>query len=162
MDPETCKFPTPLACGNIRNLVRKTQHFAAREAERGLPAGTQDYILTWAQPVYRSGRSFWTLRRKDLPAEEQQSKLAARAMGWVLVLANDGSLVTTYWNPNAVGHLKKKPEQALKGGQLAKRLDLRRQEQEAERNAKKQNRKHRHPAKVQTLIPYAPFSPSAA
>ena len=162
MNPETSKSPTPLACGNIRNLVRKTQHFAAREAERGLPPDTQDYILTWAQPVYRSGRRFWTLRWKDLPEVEQQSKLAARAMGWVLVLANDDSLVTTYWNPNAVGHLKKKPMKALKGGQLAKRLDLRRQEQEAERNAKKQNRKHRHPAKVQTLIPYSPFSPSAA
>ena len=95
MNLETCKFPTPLACGNIRNLLRKTQHFAAREAERGLPAGTQDYILTWAQPVYRSGRSFWTLRRKDLPAAEQQSKLAARAMSYRVSDRSANALTTS-------------------------------------------------------------------
>ena len=160
MNPETCKFPTPLACGNIRNLARKTQHFADREAERGLPVGAQDYILTWAQPVYRSGEIFLTLKWKDLPNEERQSKLALRSMGWVLVLSHDGALLTTYWRQDAVGHLQKKPRTALKGGQLGKRLDRRRQEQEAELTAKKQNRKHQ--AKVQRLVPCSTLSPSAA
>lgn len=144
---------------NVVPLLRPTRHYQGRRDERGLSQEIQEYILQWAKPVYRSGLINLTIRRKDLPESERHSKMALRAMGWIVVQSHDGALVTTYWRQDAVGYLKRKPRNSLKGGQLAKRDERRRQEQEVEYQAKKNHRKHNHRARIERLIP---FSPSAA
>lgn len=144
---------------NVVPILRPTDHYQARKDERGLSLEVQEYIIKWATPIYRSGLINLTLRWKDLPESERHSKMAVRAMGWIVVQSHDGALVTTYWRQDAVGYLKRKPRNSLKRGQLVKRDERRRQEQEVEYQAKKNNRKHNHRARVERLIP---FSPSAA
>lgn len=131
MNPETCKFPphSPAATSATSSARPSTSRHGKLNVAclpwhpglhpylgpAGLPLGSQLLDPSMEGPA-RSGTAV---------------QAGGPRHGVGPVLANDGSLVTTYWNPNAVGHLKKKPMKALKGGQLAKRLDLRRQEQEA-------------------------------
>lgn len=144
---------------NVVPLLRPTDHYRGRRDERGLSLEVQEYIIKWAKPVYRSGMINLSLRWKDLPESECHSKMAQRAIGWIVVQSHDGALVTTYWRQDAVGYLKRKPRNSLKHGQLAKRDERRRQEQEATYQVKKNNRKHNRKARIESLIP---FSPSAA
>lgn len=144
---------------NILKWARPTRHFESRVNERGLRADVLEYIFRWAEPVYRSGLVFLAIRRKDLPERERNSKIASRAMGWVLGLAHDESLVTAYRRCNAVSYLKKKPRRALHPKDFDNRRELQRLEQAADHLSRKANRKHRTSAHIERLIP---FSPSAA
>lgn len=90
------------------SLGTMTKHFAARAAQRGLPDDVRDFVVTFGVEVRACGATSVTVLERWLPADARDSELARRARDWVLVLGNDGRLMTCYRRRDASKFLRKK------------------------------------------------------
>ena len=89
---------------------RPTQHYQSRAAERALPSDVEDFLLTWGTETRAAGVTHITLIRRDLPIELQRSKAATRAEGWIIVVSDQGSLITCYRRTDAWRFVRRKSQ----------------------------------------------------
>jgi hypothetical protein len=84
-------------------------HFDQRARERGLLPDVVDFVLTWGKEFRARGASHFTILTRLLPAELRDSRLAARALGWI-VLVDGHDLITCYRRADAAHYLRRKPK----------------------------------------------------
>ncbi len=89
---------------------RSTQHFRSRAAERSLPSGVAEFLMTWGTETRAAGASHITPVRRDLPPTLRDSEDASRAEGSIIVAGDDGTLVTCYRPDNTLRFLRRKSQ----------------------------------------------------
>jgi hypothetical protein len=87
---------------------RPTCHYLTRRAERTLRPEVEAFILRWGTPVQVAGAIHFTVVYRELPEEMRSSNEAARADGWIIVVAYDGSLLTCYRRRHAWRFIRRK------------------------------------------------------
>jgi len=88
-----------------------TRHFVERARERGLPRDVEGFVLAWGTEIEsRDDCKYFTVLRRDLPDGLAWSSLARRADGWIVVVAENGSLITCYRERHAWRTLKRRRE----------------------------------------------------
>ena len=90
--------------------TRPTKHYRMRAASRALRPDVEAFLMTWGTETRAAGATHVTLVRRSLPPELRGSAEAARAEGWILVAANDGSLLTCYRRRDAVRFIRRKSD----------------------------------------------------
>lgn len=105
----------------LGSSVCRSRHFGERAALRHIEDEVVDFVLAWGTCFFRSGVVFQTVQERRLPRELRNSRIARRAMGWVLCLAHDGLLLTGYFRRDAIHSLRVKPKQALSWDQWRRR-----------------------------------------
>jgi len=90
--------------------VREWSHFRVRAAQRGLRADVRDFILNYGYEVQAAGATHLVVLARRLPAELRETEIARRARGWIVILADDGSLMTCYRRFDASRALRRKPK----------------------------------------------------
>lgn len=90
--------------------VREWDHFRRRAAQRGLRDDVRDFILTFGCETRAAGATHLVIINRRLPSELRQSEIARRARGWILLLADDESLMTCYRRFDASRALRRKPK----------------------------------------------------
>lgn len=94
----------------FRNDQSPSRHYRARAAERRLDPKVEEFLMRWGTEIRAAGAMHTTIVRRDLPTDVCTSKVAARAMGWILVASDDGSLITCYRRRDAWRFLRRKSE----------------------------------------------------
>jgi len=89
---------------------RPTHHYQTRSAERALPSDVEDFLLMWGTETRAAGATHITLVRRDLPIEMQDSEAATRTEGWIIVMSDDGSLITCYRRTDAWRFVRRKSQ----------------------------------------------------
>jgi hypothetical protein len=79
-----------------RQPMPYTLHYLCRASQRALRPDVETLVLQWGRETRTRGCELVTLRRCDLPAELRGTSLAERAQGWVLVMGDEGALITCY------------------------------------------------------------------
>lgn len=87
---------------------RRTWHASARERQRGLRSEVRDFIYWWGVTFDGAGATHVTVMERALPPEMRGSPMAQKARDWVLVLSDDGALVTCYRREHAAHFLRRK------------------------------------------------------
>lgn len=89
---------------------RVTRHYESRAVERALRPEVEEFLMTWGTERRAAGATHITLVRRDLPPDLQGCDAAARAEDWIIVAADDGTLVTCYRRANAWRFVRRKSE----------------------------------------------------
>lgn len=89
---------------------RATQHYRSRAAERALRSDVEEFLMTWGTETRAAGATHITLVRRDLPVDMQGIEETARAEGWIIVVGDEGSLVTCYRRNDAWRFVRRKSQ----------------------------------------------------
>jgi len=85
-------------------------HFKRRQAERQLRSDVLEFILAFGTEVQACGATHLIIVRRHLPMSLRNGALARRAEGWVILLNDEGRLMTCYRRRDAVRYLRRKPK----------------------------------------------------
>lgn len=66
--------------------------------------------MTWGTETRAAGANHITIVRRDLPPGLRDSESATRADGWILVAADDGTLITCYRRADAWRFVQRKSQ----------------------------------------------------
>lgn len=83
-----------------------SKHAITRRLKRGLSDLQIALAMDFGQRVHGTGAEICFLGRRDIP-DWIHPRYAARVEGTVVVLADDGTVVTAYRNPDAMRDLRK-------------------------------------------------------
>lgn len=107
--------------GGMNATARLTRHARIRTAERQLRPDVLDFILTFGTLTRAAGATHVTVVERRLAIEVRDTPLAARARGWIVVVADDGEVMTCYRRFDAVSYLRKRTKRRLSYAQLSLR-----------------------------------------
>ncbi len=87
--------------------MSKSKHFRERQAKRGLREQVLEFLLTFGTEIKKAGARFYVLydRQYDGGAERNLWELARH---WVVVVSDDGCLLTCYRGRNVHHHINRK------------------------------------------------------
>jgi hypothetical protein len=85
-----------------------SHHAALRAARRNLVSDEVEYVLTYGREVHRTGITFYFLGRSDIPPADRRTSWATRLEGTVVLLANDGQVITVYRHRRALRKIQRK------------------------------------------------------
>lgn len=85
-----------------------SRHYRVRTAERRLRSEIEDFVLRWGEVWRAASAEHFTIVERELPPELRGSALASRARDWIVVVSQDGTLLTCYRHRNAVRFLQRK------------------------------------------------------
>jgi hypothetical protein len=88
--------------------VYLTEHARKRGAQRNLSAASVRYILAFGCEYQRTGVTFFILRRCDIPREDLRDPKYARLIGAIVLVSEDGAIITVYRNPEAARAIARK------------------------------------------------------
>ena len=97
---------------------RTTNHFSERCACRGLRTEVRDFILAYGVEYHATGANHLTVLDTHLPKDVRGCETAHHAKDWILVLSDDGVLMTCYRRPHATRFLRTKPKRRLSPQQV--------------------------------------------
>lgn len=83
-------------------------HAARQAARRNIAPEALEYVLTYGRRIQRTGVTFYFLGRRDLPAADRPASWASRLEGTVVLLANDGQVITVYRHRRALRRIQRK------------------------------------------------------
>ncbi|GAB4524554.1 MAG: hypothetical protein Tsb0020_42680 [Haliangiales bacterium] len=89
---------------------RTSRHFEARSSCRGVPENLLDRVLTYGTEFKCRGMIHYTLVKKNLPPVLAAEPWVPRTLNWIVLVSEDGTLVTCYRRANAVRYLRRKPK----------------------------------------------------
>lgn len=72
-----------------------------------------EYVRRFGKPVHRTGVTFYILRKRDIPLEHRRNDVYAKLEGAVILVGDDGGVVTTYRNKRAYRQVRKKVKYRL-------------------------------------------------
>lgn len=90
---------------------RVTGHYRLRKATRRLRSEIEEFVLFWGREWRAADAYHLAVLNRELPTELRDSDLASRARDWIVVVGEDGSLLTCYRHRDAARHLRRKSEQ---------------------------------------------------
>lgn len=99
-------------------LIPTTHHFIERAAQRRLHPAVLQFILAFATELRVCGANHLTIVERELPEAVRNTELARRARGWIVLQADDGSLLTCYRRQDAWRFLRRKTKRKLSNAQL--------------------------------------------
>lgn len=85
-------------CPKIRRITRFSSHARLRSARRNVARNAAEYVLIHGRSIQRTGVMFVFLGWRDIPWEDRCDSRVARLAGTILIVAEDGSIVTLYRN----------------------------------------------------------------
>ena len=85
-----------------------SRHAARRAARRNLMPDEVEYALTYGRQIHRTGITFYFLGRSDIPPADRRASWASRLEGTVVLLANDGQVITVYRHRQALRKIQRK------------------------------------------------------
>ncbi len=92
---------------------RMSGHARQRAAQRNLAADAVRYIMTYGRDYRRTGVTFYVLRRRDIPREDQRLPWVARLEGAVALVSSDGEVITLYRSQAAMRTILRKMKYRL-------------------------------------------------
>lgn len=87
-------------------MAQLSLHARQRASQRGLSTHEIDFVLLFGRRIYRTGIRFIFLGARDIPVRYRRSH--GYLAGVTLLMADDGTLLTVYKNPEAIKVIKKK------------------------------------------------------
>lgn len=78
--------------------LRFTKHARRRSSRRNVEPNAVDYVLAHGRMLHRTGAVFFFLGRRDVPRGDRGQSWAARLEGTIVVVAQDGVVITVYRN----------------------------------------------------------------
>jgi hypothetical protein len=97
-----------MKCRNDHQVISLTTHAARQAARRNIAPEALEYVLTYGRRIQRTGVTFYFLGRRDVPATDRQASWASRLEGTVVLLANDGEILTVYRHRKALHSIQRK------------------------------------------------------
>lgn len=85
-----------------------SNHAARRAARRNVKVEALEYVLTYGRCIQRTGVTFYFLGRDDLPPADRHASWASRLEGTVVLMGNDGEIITVYRQRNALPTIRRK------------------------------------------------------
>jgi|GEM_PF-754297 hypothetical protein len=92
----------------IRALICYSVHARRRARQRNLDTRIVRYVLDYGRIIHRTGILFYFLGARDIPYDDRRNSWATRLVGTVLVVAQDGAVITLYRNPRALQTIRRK------------------------------------------------------
>lgn len=86
------------------DFPRMTEHAVQRSAQRNISREAILAALYYGTKIHRTGRIFFTLRKKDVVKMPELHSFA----GTTILVGKDGTVVTAYANENSFSDIKKK------------------------------------------------------
>lgn len=99
---------------HAQTLDHLTDHAIWRMQQRAISQTALDAVLRWGAPIEQNGFTIFFLGRRHLPADLAPAD-AAHLEGTVVVVARDGSVVTTYHTRRVPGRLRYRPRFRTRG-----------------------------------------------
>ena len=90
--------------------MQYTRHARLRTAQRRLSPAEVELVEQHGRRIHRTGIIFYFLGHRDLPARLSKPALYERLVGTVLLVAENGDLITAYRNRNALKAIRRKPK----------------------------------------------------
>ena len=97
-----------MQCENDQQVISLTTHAALQAARRNIAPEALEYVLTYGRRIQRTGVTFYFLGWRDVPAADRQASWASRLEGTVVLLANDGEIITVYRHRKALHSIQRK------------------------------------------------------
>lgn len=91
-------------------LPPMTDHAIQRTAQRNISRQAILATLSYGKKIHRTGRVFFTLRKKDVADIPELEDFA----GTTILVGRDGAIVTAYANRNSHSVIKKKSKRRIK------------------------------------------------
>lgn len=88
--------------------VTLTAHAQLRCAQRNISPRSVEYIVEHGTRVHRTGVTFYILRGRDIPPADRRVDAYAKLEGTVLLVADDGCLLTAYRHQGAYRRVARK------------------------------------------------------
>ena len=85
-----------------------TLHYRYRVAERALRASVEEFLMRWGTDTHAAGATHITLVRRHLPKELRGTEQATRAEGGIIIVSDDGALITCYRRNDAWRFVRRK------------------------------------------------------
>lgn len=85
-----------------------TNHAIQRCAQRHIAPDALAFIKKHARKIRRTGITFYFLGKRNIPKHLRRNDRYARLEGITLLISPDGSLITTYRNPDGLKTIRKK------------------------------------------------------
>ncbi len=89
------------------------RHFRLRADQRGLRSKILEFVLAFGVEIHKAGARFVTIFERELPPELDK-RLIERALGWVIVIADDGTPLTCYRRADAIRYIRRKTKVDLR------------------------------------------------
>gem|GEM_PF-2389701 len=89
---------------NDEDFPLMTEHAIQRSAQRNISREAILAALYYGTKIHRTGRIFFTLRKKDVVMMPELRSFA----GTTILVGKDGAIVTAYANENSFSDIKKK------------------------------------------------------
>lgn len=99
-------------------VLRFSLHARNRSASRNVAFDHVGYVLEYGRLANRTGVRFYFLGRRDIPAADRRSPAVARLVGTVVLVGNDGEVITVYRNARAWRLIARKTKYRLTNEQL--------------------------------------------
>lgn len=78
--------------------LRFTKHARKRGARRNIAPEAVDYVLAYGRTEQRAGVTLFFLGWRDMPLADRCASWATRLEGTIVVMAQDGAIITVYRN----------------------------------------------------------------
>ena len=88
--------------------VLMSRHARRRSAQRHLTEDNVRYIMAYGREYRRTGVTFIVLRRRDIPRDDLRRPALAHLQGAVLLIGDEGIVITLYRNPCAARTITRK------------------------------------------------------
>ncbi|HLZ24155.1 MAG TPA: hypothetical protein VKQ30_18735 [Ktedonobacterales bacterium] len=101
---------TPIATtpGCDTEFARFSRHALRRAARRNVVPDAVEYVMTHGRVLHRTGITFYFLAGRDVPVEDAHAAWVTRLVGTVVLVAEDGTIITVYRNSRALPAIRRK------------------------------------------------------
>lgn len=103
----------PTEHGSAGSVILFTQHARRRSARRNVAPDAVDYVLAHGRMLQRTGVMFFFLGRRDIPSCDRCASWASRLEGTIVIVAENGDVVTVYRNRQGLRQIARKMKYRL-------------------------------------------------
>ena len=99
--------------GSTGSVISFTRHAHRRSARRNVAPDAVDYVLAHGRMMQRTGVMFFFLGRRDIPSCDRCASWASRLEGTIVIVAENGDIVTVYRNRQGLRQIARKMKYRL-------------------------------------------------
>src|SRR5262249_44684236 len=99
------KYPNQLTASSP---LRPTRHYVERASHRHLRDSVLDFVLRHGVDIRAAGATHLVVIERQLSADLRGTEAARQARDWIIVVGDDGALLTCYRRKRAVRFVRRK------------------------------------------------------